>query len=351
MNLEFWRRRRVLVTGHTGFKGAWLMLWLQALGAEVTGLALPPEHEEGIFVRLLPWNGVDCRFGDIREATTCTKVVCDCKPEIVFHLAAQSLVRRGYAQPAATYETNVMGAVNTLNAALATGTVKAVVVVTSDKVYANQGDGRPLREDDRLGGFDPYSSSKACAEAVVASYRASFFEPRGIPITTVRAGNVIGGGDYAEDRLLPDIFRALEQGKSVRLRYPNATRPWQHVLDPLSGYLMLAEALVQRPDEAPLAVNFGPEHKIALTVSEVAERTFDIWGRGSWEPVTQPNPPEAAALRLDSSLARDSLGWRPRLSLEMALTWTVEWHKAPRTGADMRQVSLCQIQSYQELPA
>lgn len=345
----FWRGRKVLVTGHTGFKGGWLLLLLQALEARVGGLALAPEHEQGIFSRSAPWDGIDSYIGDIRDTAVCTGVMRECKPEVVFHLAAQPLVRRGYAGPQATYDTNVMGTINVLEAALAAGTVKAIVAVTSDKVYANPEAGRPFREGDRLGGADPYSCSKACAELVVASYRTSYLEKRGIAIATARAGNVIGGGDCGVDRLLPDIFRTLDRGEAVRLRNPGATRPWQHVLDVLSGYLVLAEALFDNPRGAPQAVNFGPRDETPVTVSDVAERAIEICGGGRWEPEADAEFAEAACLGLDSTLARDRLGFRGQLDLQTALSWTAEWHKAEAAGAEMRPFGLRQIQSYREL--
>jgi CDP-glucose 4,6-dehydratase len=345
----FWNGRRVLVTGHTGFKGAWLSLWLQSLGARVAGIALPPASPTAAYGAMAPWSGLDSVITDIRDAEAVSAAVKRHSPEIVLHLAAQALVRRGYHEPVATYETNVMGTIHLLRAVESCDGVKAVVVVTSDKVYANDGQSTPFREGDRLGHTDPYSNSKACAELVAAAWKASFLDARGIAMATARAGNVIGGGDEAEDRLLPDARRAVEAGQPLRLRNPDSVRPWQHVLEPLAGYLDLAEALVTRTGSAPEAVNFGPPDESCRPVRDVIGRVFELWGEGSWALAKGAHPAEAHTLRLDSSVARERLGWAPRLAFDEALRWTVDWWRAQHDGRDMRGFSLEQIARYTDL--
>lgn len=346
---SWWDGRRVLVTGHTGFKGAWLTLWLQRLGASVTGLALPPEDPAGTFPALAPWPALDSHMVDLRDAPRVADVVAGADPEVVLHLGAQALVRRSYADPAGTWAVNVVGTANVLEAARARPSVRSVVVVTSDKVYANLGDGRPFVEDDRLGGHDPYSSSKAAAELATASWRRSYFDALGVGVATARAGNVIGGGDRGEDRLLPDLWRALESGSTVRLRYPQATRPWQFVLEPLHGYLLLAEALAQGHTAVPKAVNFGPGLTGCVPVGTVVDRAIARWGEGHWEQEPAQQPHEARLLHLDASLATSALGWRPRLGVDTALAWTVEWWRAAAAGDDLRKVAESQIDAYEHL--
>lgn len=337
-----WAGRRVLVTGHTGFKGAWLALWLRALGAEVTGVALAPEHADGIYAVLEPWD-LSSVLVDVRDPAALTAAVRDAQPEIVFHLAAQPLVRRGYAERALTYDTNVVGTANLLDAVSATSTVRAVVVVTSDKVYRQDGADRPFREGDPLGGHDPYSASKACAELVVAewSYRSG-----AVAVTTARAGNVIGGGDRAADRLLPDVVRGAETGVPTMIRNPNATRPWQHVLESLAGYLLLGERLLDGA-AVPAALNFGPDG--SATVAEVLTDFVAALGSGRWAIDDGEHPHEAPTLALDASLAREALGWRPRLDLPTALGWTAEWYRAQLEGADLGALTLEQIARYEAL--
>ena len=338
-----------MVTGHTGFKGSWLTLWLTQLGATVTGAALAPEDDAAAFPALAPWPGLESHLVDLRDGEAVEAILADTNPEVILHLGAQALVRRGYADPVGTYASNVLGTVNLLQALRTAPSVRAVVVVTSDKVYANRGTGRPFQEDDPLGGHDPYSSSKACTELVAAAWRSSFLSGRGVALATARAGNVIGGGDRGEDRLLPDIWRSLESGQPVRLRYPRATRPWQFVLEPLHGYLVLAERLVTAPDEAPTAMNFGPDPEACLPVAEVVERVLSLWGGGSWEIEGSPQPPEAQALTLDPTLAGQRLGWFPRLDLTTALGWTVEWWTAVRDGSDIRKLATRQIEAYEQM--
>lgn len=346
---SWWEGRRVLVTGHTGFKGAWLTLWLERLGASVTGLALPPEDPTGAFSALGPWPALGSHLVDLRDGPGVAGVVAGADPEVVLHLGAQALVRRSYADPAGTWAVNVVGTANVLEAARALPSVRSVVVVTSDKVYANLGDGRPFTEDDRLGGHDPYSSSKAAAELAAASWRRSYFDDLGVGVATARAGNVIGGGDRGEDRLLPDLWRALESGATVRLRYPLATRPWQFVLEPLHGYLLLAEALAQGHRAVPHAVNFGPGLAGCVPVGAIVDQAISRWGEGRWEqePVGQPH--EAHLLHLDASLATSTLGWRPQLDVETAVAWTVAWWRAAAAGDDLRKLAESQIDAYEDL--
>ena len=347
MTPGFWSGRRVLVTGSTGFKGAWLSLWLQQLGARVTGLALVPEHPEGAFRSMAPWDGLAQHIVDVRNAEGVATVIGAEQPEVVFHLAAQALVARGYADPAGTYAVNVGGTVNVLEAARRSGGVTAVVVVTTDKVYRNRGTGRAFIEDDPLGGDDPYADSKACAEMAVAGWRRCFGEASGTAVATARAGNVVGGGDRAADRLVPDAVRALAAGQPVALRHPDARRPWQFVLEPLQGYLLLAERLmIQGASERWQSVNFGPPESLMVPVADLISVLCDRWGGGRWISGAAEIGPEMDSLRLDSSLAHDVLGWRPCLDLEEGLRWTVEWHRAQLAGEDMRSLSVQQIARY-----
>ncbi len=364
---DFWRCRRVLVTGHTGFKGAWLSLWLQALGAEVTGLARGVPTSPSLYELAGVSSGMRELDGDVRDAAAVQAAVHEARPEVVLHLAAQPMVRRSLRDPALTYEVNVMGTVNVLDAVRRyPDGVLSVVVVTSDKCYENSDPGlRRFVEDDPLGGSDPYSSSKACAELVARAYARSFFTGADSPgLGTARAGNVIGGGDWGEDRLVPDAVRAVDAGVPLLVRNPAAVRPWQHVLSPLGGYLRLAEVLAQpggapaRFGEAPVrpgeaaeqsggaagAWNFGPAFDDARPVSWIVQRLSELWcGELSWRADEAENPPEAGHLALDSSAAERELGWRPACSLEGALELVVEWHRAHRKGDDMRRVSLEQI--------
>ena len=345
---EFWRDRRVFLTGHTGFKGAWLHLWLRLMGARVAGYALAPHTQPNLFDVLSA--GTDSHIGDIREAAQLRAQLLRADPQIVIHMAAQSLVRESYRDPLGTYATNVMGTLNLLQACRDLRHLEAVLVVTSDKVYENHGDGRPFVEDDRLGGHDPYSNSKACTELLTGSFRESFFQD-GPPIASVRAGNVIGGGDWSADRLLPDCVRALAANAPVSLRFPDAIRPWQHVLEPLSGYLAFAQALVQAPSKAPRAVNFGPIPSCFCTVREVVDAfSARFAGRPGWRADLGLHPPEAQALTLSSSLAQHSLGWCPRLDVGDALAWTADWYRAYTAGENMLEVSETQISRYRALP-
>jgi len=350
--IAFWTGRRVLVTGHTGFKGAWLCLWLERLGATVSGLALPPQTEPSLYELASPWPKQHHHTVDIRDPTAVQDVIRDAAPQVIFHLAAQSLVRTSYRDPLATYATNVMGTLHVLLAARDVPGVEAVVVTTTDKVYENNSSGVAFREQDPLGGKDPYSASKACAELLTQSFRESYLTDRRPAIATVRAGNVIGGGDWSEDRLVPDVVRAISQGSKVALRYPDAVRPWQHVLDPLCGYLNLAEQLVRNPKAMPPALNFGPDPGHWLTVAQVAEVVSQsLDKRSGWE-LAPGNPlPEAATLTLSSDLAKRVLGWAPLLTMQETVVWTADWYKAHQAGRDMRAATLDQIARYETLSA
>ncbi len=344
----FWAGKRVLVTGHTGFKGGWLSLWLQKLGAEVHGYALNPPTEPNLCTVAGVAQGMAAStIADIRDPARMAEAMRAARPDIVFHLAAQPLVRLSYAEPVETYSTNVMGTVSLLEAIRQTPSVKAVVNITSDKCYENREWLWPYREDEALGGHDPYSSSKACAEIVTAAYRRSFLEAAGVGLASARAGNVIGGGDWAADRLLPDFFRALDAGKPLVIRSPNAVRPWQHVLEPLSGYLALAERLFADRQAFAEGWNFGPIDQDARPVSWIVEQLTAARAGASWQLDRNPQLHEANYLKLDSSKARACLGWQPRWNLQTALARTVEWHDGWRGGRDMRALTLSQISAYE----
>ena len=349
IDLDFWRARRVLVTGHTGFKGAWLSLWLQALGAELLGLAPGPPTSPSLYDLAGVGAGMLEAAVDVRDGPALCEALRGARPEVVIHLAAQPMVRRSLLDPAATYAVNVMGTVNVLEAVrLAGDGVRAVVVVTSDKCYENPGEGpHRFREDEPLGGADPYSSSKACAELIVSAYRRSFGAVEGLArLGSARAGNVIGGGDWGEDRLLPDAVRAVRDGVPLLVRNPRAVRPWQHVLNPLAGYLVLAQSLCAG-EAGARAWNFGPAAEDARPVSWIVERLAELWsGRLSWETDAGLNPPEAQRLELDSTDAEARLDWHPRVGLEEALGMVVRWHQAHDAGADMRAFSLAQIEEH-----
>lgn len=347
---EFWAGERVLLTGHTGFKGAWAAMWLTSLGAQVQGYALPPDQVPNLYSRLLPMSGLASAFADLSDVPTLTATVAAFRPTLVLHMAAQPLVRRSYAEPIATFATNVQGTVNLLEALRGAEGLRAALVVTTDKVYRNDGAGRPFVETDPLGGTDPYSASKACAELVVESYRHSFFASRGISLAAARAGNVIGGGDWSEDRLVPDLWRARRAGRPLELRNPAATRPWQHVLDSLSGYLIFLEGLA-RGSELPPALNFGPAAEApAITVAEVAEAVAREMGGGvPWFLSPGEHPHEMPALQLDATLAGRTLCWRPRLDAAASLRWTADWYAAFDRGADPRQLCMDQLCRYEEL--
>jgi CDP-glucose 4,6-dehydratase len=344
MHPDLWRARRVLVTGHTGFKGAWLTYLLELAGAEVTGLALPPEARDGAYAVLAPRFRGPSHQVDLRQPAAVADAVSSARPEVVFHLAAQALVRRSYADPEGTYDTNVMGTLHLLRALEDVPALAAIVVSTTDKVYRHGGAPRPFQEEDPLGGTDPYSASKACTEIVVESWRAT---SGAAPVATARAGNVIGGGDWGLDRLIPDFFRAAREGSAVRLRFPEAIRPWQFVLDPLHGYVLLAERLLQGAGLVPEALNFGPpSEEGSWTVAAVIDRLAEVLGAGSWTLAGGDQPAEAAVLRLDASRAAEVLGWRSRLSLEDALQWTADWYRTQLAGGDAAAVTEAQVVRY-----
>jgi CDP-glucose 4,6-dehydratase len=340
----FWCDRRVIVTGHTGFKGSWLTLWLKELGAHVIGLAVDIPTSPSLYEEARVGEGVDEVQADVRDFAAVARAFAEHRPEIVFHLAAQPLVRRSFRAPRETYEINVMGTVNVLEAARNSDSVRAIVNVTSDKCYDNREQGRPFVEDDPKGGHDPYSSSKGCAELVADAYTRSFFaDAAGPRLGSARAGNVIGGGDWGEDRLIPDIVRAVLAGQPISIRNPHAVRPWQHVINPLSGYIQLAHALVERPD-AGGGWNFGPSADDAKPVSWITDRLGALWpGHLRWEVDPAPQPHEAQYLALDSSKACEELGWTPVCGLDDALQSIVAWYTARSAGRDMRHVTLMQI--------
>jgi CDP-glucose 4,6-dehydratase len=346
-----WAGRNVLVTGDTGFKGSWLALWLAAMGARVTGFALPPPTEPSLFEMAGVGDVVNHVEGDIRDLAALRAAVEQARPEMVFHLAAQPLVRLSYGEPVETYATNVMGTVHVLEAVRQAGGVKAVVCVTSDKCYENREWAWPYRESDAMGGHDPYSSSKGAAELAISAWRRSYWQDQGPALASVRAGNVIGGGDWAADRLVPDLVRAFEAGAAPLVRSPDSVRPWQHVLGALHGYLLLAERLLAGERQFADGWNFGPSDEDARPVRWIVERMRAAWGDGAPPPEadTAPRPHEAGLLRLDSSRARGELGWRPALDLGCAIEWIVEWHKAVSRGEDARVVTLDQIARYRAL--
>lgn len=355
MPADFWRGRRVLLTGHTGFKGGWLSLWLESMGAKVAGYSLPAPTEPSLCEIAGVERSIDATRGDIRDLTALSASARKFAPEVVFHLAAQALVRPSYDDPVGTYSTNVMGTVNVLEAVRQCPSVRSVVVVTSDKCYENREREQGYREDEAMGGYDPYSSSKGCAELVTAAYRNSFFSPddhsrHKVAIASGRAGNVIGGGDWATDRLVPDMIRAIVAGRTVKIRNPNAVRPWQHVLEPLGGYLLLAERLHEEGPKFSGGWNFGPLEGDARRVEEIVQRLTAGWGDGArWEADRGAHPHEARFLKLDCSKAHALLGWRPRLDVDTALSWTVDWYRAWRAGKDVRALSLQQISTYSTL--
>lgn len=350
MTPDFWSGRKVFLTGDTGFKGAWLLLWLETLGARVTGFALEPPTRPNLYTEAVLAGTQTSVRGDVRELSRVSQAMLQAEPEVVFHLAAQALVRASYRDPVVTFGTNVMGTVNVLEASRNVSTVKAVVIVTTDKCYEEQIDGRPHEESDALGGHDPYSSSKACAELVTSAYRRSFFGDEGSTcIASARAGNVIGGGDWAVDRLLPDLVRAFGEGRPATIRHPAATRPWQHVLDPLAGYLELAERLHREGRAYAEAWNFGPDATGSIPVGDIATRAADIWGSGArWTDTGASHLREAPTLALDPSKAAQRLKWRCRLEIGEALEWTVGWYRQWLDGKPARELTLDQIRRYSE---
>jgi CDP-glucose 4,6-dehydratase len=347
-----WRDRRVFLTGHTGFKGGWLALWLASKGAIVRGYALDPSTDPNLFNAARIGSQVEDIRGDIRDPATLDPALHNFAPEVVFHLAAQPLVRASYADPIGTYETNIIGTARVLDAIRRTPSVRAIVVVTTDKVYENQETPRPYVESDPLGGYDPYSSSKACGEIVAAAYRKSYFPvahlaEHKVALATARAGNVIGGGDWSSDRLVPDLIRGFLLEEPVPIRHPFAVRPWQHVLDPLHGYILLAERLLTHDPRFATAYNFGPAEDDAKPVGWIVDKMTALWGDGaSWFIDQQEHVHEAGTLKLDASRARNDLVWTPHLRLETALEWLIDWVRAWNSGADMHAFTLAQIAAY-----
>lgn len=355
MNREFWRDKKVLVTGSTGFKGSWLSLWLQHLGSEVIGYALPPEACPNVFEVSDVAKGMHSIQGDVRDFECLKKTIEIYEPEIIIHMAAKALVHYSYINPLETYSTNIMGTVNVLEAARMTKSVRVVIIVTSDKCYRNNEWLWGYRENEPMGGHDPYSSSKGCAELVTSAYRNSYFNKKeferyGTGIASVRAGNVIGGGDWSEDRLIPDIMKAFMKGRPVIIRSPDAIRPWQHVLEPLHGYLCLSEKLWENGPEFSSAWNFGPKDDDAKKVSWVIDKIAALWGDGAqWDLDTNHHPYEARYLKLDSSKSRGLLGWSPKLDLGASLERVVEWYRKYSDNADMRHYTESEISLYEEL--
>jgi CDP-glucose 4,6-dehydratase len=346
---DFWKGKRVLLTGHTGFKGAWAAAWLSKMGAEVTGIALPPEGEFSLYNEIENDLSLTSHLLDIRDEEMLDTAIRSSNPEIVLHMAAQALVRRSYREPVLTYETNVMGTVNLINSLSKLTELSAVLIVTSDKVYSNIDDGRAFVEKDPLGGDDPYSSSKAACEIATASLAKSLFQGKDVRIATARAGNVIGGGDFSEDRLIPDIWRAARVGEPVTLRYPEATRPWQHVLESVSGYFIYLQALARDTEkQLPSALNFGPDNRETVTVGQIAARVQEAFGvQGDWSVTNTPQPLEKSALALDASLAHQCLNWNSNWSPAKTLDMTVNWYKAFSDVQNMHKITLSQIDDYE----
>lgn len=345
---SFWKGKRVFLTGHTGFKGSWLSLWLTSMGARVKGFALEPDTNPALFQVARVASLLESEYGDIRNLEGITKSMRAFNPDIMIHMAAQPLVRLSYAQPVATYATNVMGTVHVLEAAKSCPNLQAIVSVTTDKVYDNKEWVWGYREDEPMGGYDPYSSSKGCAELVTSAYRRSFFSSPDTPaLASARAGNVIGGGDWSGDRLIPDAIKAFEKGEAVVIRNPLATRPWQHVLEPLSGYLILAESLFTKGKKYAEAWNFGPEDKDCKSVQWILDEMVAIWeGDASWKLDENPQPHEARFLKLDCSKAKTGLNWYPKWEIEEVLKKILDWHDRFRKGSDMQVHCLNEINTY-----
>jgi CDP-glucose 4,6-dehydratase len=343
---NFWQGKRVFLTGHTGFKGGWLALWLNSLGAIVKGYALDPPTMPSLFNEAKIDTVIDSQIGDIRDLELFKKSITDFNPDILIHMAAQPLVRYSYAAPVETYETNVMGTVNVLESARACKNLKAIINITTDKCYENDGRSQGYKEDDPMGGYDPYSSSKGCAELVASAYRCSFLQDQGIGVASVRAGNVIGGGDWADDRLIPDILRSFEKNEPVVIRNPKATRPWQHVLEPLSGYLILAQKLYKNQEEYAEGWNFGPNEQDVKPVDWILDKMISKWPSSSWELDQNSNLHEAVFLKLDIAKAESKLGWQPVWELSHTLEKIIGWHRAWLNKEDMQAICLAEIEEY-----
>jgi CDP-glucose 4,6-dehydratase len=347
--MDFWDSKKVLITGHTGFKGGWLSIWLQQLGATVTGLSLAP-GTPSLFDKARVGEGMDSYLCDIRELKQLEHIMEICQPEIVIHMAAQSLVRASYADPVETFSTNIMGTVNLLETIRRIDSVRVFVNVTSDKCYENQGWVRGYRETDPMGGYDPYSCSKGCSELISSAYRRSFFDNGHMALATARAGNVIGGGDWAMDRLIPDIIRCILKDRPVAIRNPRATRPWQHVCEPLHGYLLLAERLWEKGSEYAESWNFGPDDGADRSVSWIAEYLCSQHGKNaSWYHAGGAPLHETLHLKIDCSKAKERLNWKPMLDLKTALDWTLEWYHACENDGNMRAITEKQLLRYQEM--
>lgn len=347
--VDFYKDKKVLITGYTGFKGTWLALWLHTLGADITGYALEPETEPSVFDAVKLESNINSNFGNILDSAKLEKVFSDFKPEIVFHLAAQPLVRRSYDEPVLTYQTNVVGTLNVLEAARKCGSVKAFVNVTTDKCYENKESDYAYKETDVLGGYDMYSSSKACSEILSASYRNSFLNVNkgGYNLATARAGNVIGGGDWAKDRLVPDCIKSLVNGENIELRNPDSIRPWQHVLEPLSGYLLLGKKLFESSEYAQ-AFNFGPDSDSVYSVSFVAQKIIDFWGTGRLVTVkSDETKHEAHLLTLDNGKAKSMLGWQPVYTIDEAVEKTVQWYRSFYKNENTLDLTVAQIKEYE----
>lgn len=350
---QFWKGKRVLITGHTGFKGSWLSLWLTSLGAHVGGYALKPPSQPNCYDLWSMKNDVESSIADIEDARKFNHFFKNFKPEIIFHMAAQALVRKSYQEPKRTYTTNVIGTINVFEAVRTYGHTKAIINVTTDKCYLNNEHGRAFKETDPLGGYDPYSASKACSEILTASYRDAFFNPasfknHGVAVSSARSGNVIGGGDWSSDRLIPDFVRAILKGNTIQVRSPEAIRPWQHVLDPLHGYLMLAQQLYQRGSKFTGAWNFGPNANDIRTVRWVVSHLCSLWGDARYELDRSTHPHEAQYLKLNCMKSHKILGWKSKWNVHTSLQKIVQWTKAFESKEDMRQVSLNQIKQYMQ---
>jgi len=349
-HLEIYSGKKVFVTGHTGFKGSWLITWLHLLGATVKGYALQPENEKDIFNIVSPHLNIESVIADIRDKQKLQQEILSFQPDFIFHLAAQPLVRRSYEIPAETFEVNAIGTANLLEAIIHLEKKCTTVIVTTDKVYENKEHNRSYKEKNRLGGYDPYSASKACTEIVANSFHQSFFNIKNIEIhrkalATARAGNVIGGGDYNKDRIIPDIINHLNSGEPIPVRNPNAVRPWQHVLEPLAGYLMLAALLDKSPEKLSASYNFGPKKKDHLTVENLVDIAIACWGAGSWKDISDASQPhEAGILKLNIKRAKKELHWQPKLNSKEAIQWTIDWYKQP--SEMLFDYTIAQIKSY-----
>ncbi|MCW8916561.1 MAG: CDP-glucose 4,6-dehydratase [Magnetovibrio sp.] len=346
INTDFWRGKRILLTGHTGFKGTWMALWLESMGAHVFGFGLEPDSDPSLFEMLQPWDGITSTIGDTRDAAAVKQAVEQADPEIVIHMAAQALVRRSYREPVDTLSSNVMGTVNVMEALRDAKNLDVALIITSDKVYQNTDDGIAFSEDAPLGGDDPYSASKAAQEMITHSWAKSFFADRDVVIATARAGNVIGGGDFSEDRLIPDIYRALAAGENLTLRFPDATRPWQHVLDLNAGYLMFIEALAMRKDGIPKSVNFGPAPGPSYTVGAITEMMMEALGQDMNPDVKPSKLKEKTLLSVNSELARTVLGWDAKLDVDATVRFTADWYGAFLNGTNAKDLSKRQLEEY-----